>query len=76
MLIVILFMLCFNERKISIGIKTIALIAARVIGGNPLSKTILINGNEKDHIRIANITIIKYKIFFITLFVNFFDFYI
>lgn len=56
------------------GIKTIALIAARVIGGNPSSNTILIKGNEKDHIKIADITMMKYKIRFGTFFVNLFDF--
>ena len=52
------------------GIKTIDLIAARVTGGTPLSNTIFINGNEKDHIKIADRTIMKYKILLDTLFVN------
>jgi hypothetical protein len=56
------------------GIKTIDLIAARVIGGTPLSNTIFINGNEKDHIKIAERTIMKYKILLGTLLVNLFDF--
>jgi hypothetical protein len=49
----------FANRNISIGIKTIVLIAARVIGGTPLSKADLMSGNEKDHIRIAHSTIMK-----------------
>ena len=44
---------------LNIGMKTIDLIAARVIGGTPSSNTILIIGNEKDHIKIADITIMK-----------------
>jgi hypothetical protein len=41
------------------GINTIALIAASVIGGTPLSNTILISGNEKDHIKTADMTMMK-----------------
>ena len=63
------FLAFFIKRKISIGIKTIALIAARVMGGTPLSNTILMSGNEKDHIKIADRTIVKYIIFFDTLYV-------
>ena len=60
----ILFFPFFIKRKASIGIKTIVLNAARVIGGTSLSKAILISGNEKDHIKIADSTIIKWKILF------------
>jgi len=49
----------FIKRKASIGIKTIVLNAARVIGGISLSKAILMSGNEKDHIKIADSTIMK-----------------
>jgi len=55
----ILFFPFFIKRKASIGIKTIVLNAARVIGGTSLSKAILMSGNEKDHIKIADSTIMK-----------------
>ena len=54
-----LFFLCFRKRKMSIGMKTVDLIAARVIGGTPLFNTILISGKEKDHINTAESTMIK-----------------
>jgi hypothetical protein len=55
----ILFLPYLSSRNINIGKKTIDLIAARVIGGTPLSNADLMSGNEKDHIMIAHSTPIK-----------------
>ena len=55
----ILFYPYFTRSNIIIGTKTTLLNAPSVIGGTPSSKTILIKGNEKDKIKIADSTIMK-----------------